>query len=440
MTESFLTLANERINHAHSIPFAVHDSPGDDVPYPSAELNCQSIVDKYGQLIGCELFISEIPRAPERGNDNSKDSATPIWSVLHKFSASPSPLRQKAFIRATPSLLGSSGINLFPCESLVLVLDLIKQPDARLIDRCRTLRDRGFSLALANYSGLDERSRALLSLLDSVTINLHECTARACREIAGSLSNLPITLLAQGIETADQMKLCQRLGFTFFQGSYVALPEAVGEHVLPLTRAAVLRMLQLVDRKADVSLIEDALKKETALLYRLLCLSLSFRDEGLQPPCTLRSVLVSIGLPSLAHWLRQHLNRLEADLNTASHSDLTIQLAALRGRMLELLAQKLEPNNTRLADAAYLAGCLSMIAKEPSGSDPAMPQQFVAGTSPAVENRSGQLAHLLDILDSFDRADSNDCEQRLKQISKGRWGYPLITECFSGALSWLTSP
>jgi c-di-GMP-related signal transduction protein len=429
MAESFLAHANEHANQAQYRPITAHALPG----HPGA-LNRQAIIDKHGRLVGCEL----LPGTAETGEDGNSNAH--LWSVLHEFSASPSPLRQKAFIRASPVLLGSSGINLFPSESLVLVLDLNSRPDTRLIDRCRCLRERGFSLALAQYSGLDERSRALLSLLDSVTINLNECNARACREIAGSLSNLPISLLAQGIENADQVKLCQRLGFSYFQGTYIALPEPASRHVQPLTRAAVLRLLQLVDHKADVSLIENALKKETALLYRLLCLSLSFRDEGQQTPCTLRSVLMSIGLPALTRWLRQQLTRLETDLDTAAHSDLTIQLAALRGRMLELLVQKLEPNNARLADAAYLAGCLSMMANEPehpaSNANPA--QRAIAATGPAHHNRVGQLGQLLDILDSYDRADTHACEQRLKQISKGRWGYSLVEECFAGALSWLT--
>jgi c-di-GMP-related signal transduction protein len=432
MTESFQPHANEHLNQAHSRSFAAHSAPSDAACHPHAALNRQAIIDKHGRLVGCEL----LPGATDTGQDDNSNAH--LWSVLHEFSASPSPPRQKAFIRATPSLLGSSGINLFPSESLVVVLDLSARPDSHLISRCRTLRERGFSLALAHYSGLDERSRELLSLLDSVTINLNECNAKDCREIAGSLSNLPITLLAQGVECADQMKLCQRLGFSYFQGTYIAPPQPASQPVPPLSRAAVLRLLQLVDHKADVGLIENALKKETALLYRLLCLSLSFRDGGQQTPCTLRSVLMSIGLPALTHWLRQHLTRLESDLNTATHSDLTTQLAALRGRMLELLVQKLEPNNARLADAAYLAGCLSLMTKEPDPpTSEASPTLRGAATSgPAYENRLGQL---LDILDLFDQADTHTCELRLKQMSKGRWGYSLVEECFTGALSWLTS-
>ena len=95
----------------------------------------------------------------------------------------------------------------------IFALDLAGPPDAALLARCRTLRERGFSLALTRYTGIDECSRPLLSLLDIVEVNLDDCDQATCCELAGSLANLPIKLLATDVDTAERMRYCRRAGF-----------------------------------------------------------------------------------------------------------------------------------------------------------------------------------------------------------------------------------
>ncbi len=393
--------------------------------HQDSALICQPIHTVDGATAGCELILDNQNEHPSSVQRESPQTASVLWGTLYEQGYSSSNLKQRVFVRADRPLLESAGLNLLPKEALTLKLDFSGRPDKRLIDRCRTLRERGFSLALANYSGIDDRSQALLSLLNVVEINLLNCDEKKPHELAASLSRLPIKLLANGIDSNDQLTLCQQLGFNYFQGIHLAPATPMVGHHHPLSRSSLLALIELINNRADMVAIENALKKDTALLYHLLCLSLNFKEDASTSPWTLRSMLTAIGTYRLGHWLQDHLEGVENDL-TDSSTLLTYKLAALRGRMLELLAQKIEPNNVRLSDSAYLAGCLSTTLGNPTAS------------SSADSGRSGLLGQLLDILELFDNHDQVACQQKIQHISKGKLHYSTLTECFDHAVSWLT--
>lgn len=388
-------------------------------------LICQPIHTEDGATAGCELILDNQNGSQATAQRGSPQTASLLWSTLYEQGYSSSNLKQNVFVRTDRPLLESAGLNLLPREALTLKLDFSGLPDKRLIDRCRTLRERGFSLALANYSGIDDRSQALLSLLNVVEINLLNCNAKELHELAASLSRLPIKLLANGIDSGDQLALCQQLGFNYFQGIHLAPAVSMGKQHYPLSRASLLALIELVNNRADVVAIESALKKDTALLYHLLYLSLNFKEDASTSPWTLRSMLTSIGTYRLGEWLQGHLEGVENDL-TDRPSLLTYKLAALRGRILELLAQKIEPNNARLSDSAYLAGCLSTT------------RDASIYSSSTDSERSGLLGQLLDILELFDNHDQVACQQKIQHISKGKLHYSALTESFEHAVNWLT--
>jgi EAL and modified HD-GYP domain-containing signal transduction protein len=62
------------------------------------------------------------------------------------------------------------------------------------------------------------------------------------QELAGSLRKLPIKLLAQGVDSHEQMERCRNLGFELFQGRYFAQAEIVSGRRLSASQAALIRL------------------------------------------------------------------------------------------------------------------------------------------------------------------------------------------------------
>lgn len=389
-------------------------------------LTRQSICTAEGTPAGCALTLHETTYPTGNTQRISPAGAACLWNTSYQFGFQPSDQRQKVFIRAGRHLLESAGINLLPKDNLVFKLDFTDTPDKSLIERCRTLHERGFSLALGNYSGIDERSQPLLSLLDMVEINLGNCNENELQELAGSLAKLPIQLLANGIDSAEQLALCKHLNFDYFQGTHVMPATSAGQHVRSLSGDTRQKLLEFSSKRSELSAIENFLKRESLLIQHLLGLSLRIKEGSSTPPGTLRGLLATLGAQRISEWLQSILEEGGTESPDNSTTDLPGRLAALRGRMLELLAQRIDLNNTRLSDSAYLAGCLSTVIDLPSGSSSSTPE------------RRGFLGQLLDILDLFDRREADACQKKLQVISKGRLQYSVLSECFDGALSWLT--
>ncbi len=400
----------------------------------------QLIVDRQNKTIGCELRLNGGSSFAQAGLPVFADASVLARATVGEFGSFDAHKVRKTFIRATPALLESPEIDLWPTRALVLELDFSGVPDDAMLNRCRQLHDRGFSLALTNYTGIDDRSRPLLSILDIVEISLNDCDEQTCQELAGSLSSLPIKLLAQGVDTAGQMAFCRRVGFHLFQGEHIARPEAMGRRWLPVSRAGLLRLIDLVDSHAGIDIIEDAIKKEAALIYNLLHLPRIVDSAQATTHGTLRGILTLLGGNALRRWLQFQLMTLDGGQVHNSCSYLVMQVASLRGRMLELLMQKLELHDNRLLDSAYLTGCLSMMPTALHETMDGMLQCMTVepDVARALLSRDGFLGQSLEVLETFDKRDSHNREQQLARQSGGILNYADLNDCFAGALAWLT--
>jgi len=153
-----------------------------------------------------------------------------------------------AYLGITPDFLQQEALELLPAAGVVLELLLDRPPDKAAQIRCRTLRERGYTLALADYRGIDDRSRPLLPMVDVIKIDASTTDRSTLSNLAGSLRNLPIKLLAQGVDSSELMERCRDLGFALFQGRHFAQAEIVSGRRLSASQAALIRLINLVGR------------------------------------------------------------------------------------------------------------------------------------------------------------------------------------------------
>ncbi|MFZ4538387.1 hypothetical protein [Propionivibrio sp.] len=103
--------------------------------------------------------------------------------------------RSTAFLPVDLDFLHDNAIEALPSDAVVFELVLDAASDGSTLDRCRTLRERHYSLALGNYAGLDERSRPLLTMLDVIKIDISQYDDAMLNDLAGPLTKLPLKLL-----------------------------------------------------------------------------------------------------------------------------------------------------------------------------------------------------------------------------------------------------
>jgi c-di-GMP-related signal transduction protein len=399
----------------------------------------QPIVSRQQELAGYQLLL----RSAEAGGDERQQNLTTaaLCAAYLELGMQSALGNNCAYLGITPDFLQQEALELLPAAGVVLELLLDRPPDKTVQIRCRCLRDRGYVLALGDYRGIDDRSRPLLPMVDVIKIDARTTDQRTLANLAGSLRNLPIKLLAQGVDSRELLERCRNLGFALFQGRHFAQAEIVSGRRLSASQAALIRLINLVGRDVDVALIEDAFKHEPALTLNLLRVvnSVGHRGNRLSQPVTsLRHAINLFGRRHLQRWLSLLLLAPGSASSDPTQSPL-LQVAALRGRMMELLIA-VDPSgeNGRLADLAFMTGILSMMpAALGLPIDEILGQIAVEDeVRAALCHHAGVLGGILALLERFDNDDASGCDELLGQLP-GHLDRQTLNTCLSVALRWL---
>ena len=399
----------------------------------AALLSRQPILDVKEELVGYELTLQATPAISAASR-----AAALVCAAYAELGIRSALGRNTAFLRVDLDFLHGEAIEALPNEAVVLELVLDNAPDEQTLARCHTLRDRHYSLALADYQGLDERSRPLLTLVDVVKIDARARDDAALRELAGPLVRLPLKLLAEGVETRETMERCRSIGFQLFQGRYFAKPEIVSGRRLSASQASLIRLSNLAGRDADTSRIEEEFKRETALAVSLLRIVNSVGFGVTHNVGTIRHAITLLGRRQLQRWLQLLLMAPAGKTPDTSRSPL-LQVAALRGRMMELLVGHAHPGDRVLADQGFITGIMSMM---PAALG--LPMQEILeqislepDVTHALNSHQGTLGKTLELLECYDSEDGDGCIRILSELSGLGIDHNRLNVCLAEALRWV---
>ncbi|WP_291991577.1 HDOD domain-containing protein [Candidatus Accumulibacter sp. ACC003] len=402
----------------------------------------QPILDRQQELAGYQLSFHSGEALTDDSEHSNRGAGAPLCAAYSELGLHGALGNTCAFIGIDPVFLQHEAIELLPQKNVVLELLLDSVPDKVTLARCATLVERGYSLALTNYQGIDDRSRPLLPIVDIIKIDLAKGDENCLHDLAGSLRRLPLKLLAQGVDSQAQMEKCRSLGFALFQGRYFAHAEIVSGRRLSASHAALIQLCNLVGRDVDTTVIEDAFKHEPALTLNLLRIVNSvgrLGNRSAQPVTSLRHAIALLGRRQLQRWLSLLLLAPGNEHSDPTRSPL-LQVAALRGRMMELLVEEGKPGDRKLSDLAFLTGILSMMPSALGLPIEEILEQIAVEreVGNALRRHDGLLGAILALLECFDNDDAACCDSLLTKLPGG-FDRHTLNAGLSVALRWLNS-
>ena len=411
-----------------------------DLAHCDGFLGRQPILDRVQKLYAYELLF----RDSTRGNyaafaDGNLASATVIANAFSELSMANALGPYQGFIKIDRGLLFSDLIEALPTHIVVLELIESVNPTPDLLARCIALRNAGFSLAVRVRAESPEQGRALLEQAKVIKVDLSQVPAERLAALVAELRPYGRTLLAEKVESNEQMAQCRDLGFELFQGYFFARPLVIHGRRLQPSELSLLHLLALLSRDADTSVVEKALKQEPALTLNLLRLTNS-AGSGLATRITsLGHAITLLGRRQLIRWLQLLLYSAkpgEAGINPL------LQLAATRGRLMELLTDRTPEaaqGGRELIDQAYMTGILSLMP-----TLLACPLSEVLAELPvastvleALEAHSGVLGDLLALVEALEDGDAITlaaASARRPEIDPA-----FANACLSRALTWANS-
>ena len=325
-------------------------------------LGRQPILGREQKLFAYELFFRDgLIATDNRAEilDPTHATATVIANAFAELSTNDVLGPYRGFINVDRDILFSDLIEALPQQLVALeILESVK-PTPEVLARCQQLHDLGFMLAADDVIEVNELSRPLLALADIIKVDIQNMEAGRLRAVVEQLKPFGKKLLAEKVETAEQLSLCQSLGFDLFQGYFFAKPTLIVGKKLNPSQLVLIRLLGLVFEDADTTAIEAAFKTEPGLTVNMLRLTNSVACGLSINVTSLRHAITILGRRQLQRWL-QLLIFTTPKGGTQGVNPL-LQLAATRGRVMELIAERVVPRNREFADHSFMVGIMSLM-------------------------------------------------------------------------------
>ncbi|MES2076063.1 MAG: EAL domain-containing protein [Pseudomonadota bacterium] len=321
-------------------------------------LGRQPILDRNQALFGYELLFRNAPVGP--ANISSDLSAT-ATVIAHAAQLGMEKVIGDAlgFVNVDADVIMSDIFSFLPREKVVLEVVETMKVSQPVLNRMAELVGLGFSFALDDVTLDTGHVQALLPLVEYIKMDMRDMPLSTLMKLAPRFKQDNKKLVAEKVETREEFKNCLDLGFDYFQGYYFAKPVIMSGKKLSPSQLAVMELMTLVTSEADNLAVERAIKKDVSLALNLLRLVNTPAVGVRQRIDSLSQAVTILGRRQLQRWLQIMLY---AEPAKRGHSMTPLlMLATTRGRLLELLANKLRPSQRNVADVAFTVGIMSLM-------------------------------------------------------------------------------
>jgi EAL and modified HD-GYP domain-containing signal transduction protein len=322
----------------------------------------------------------------------------------------------QGFLNVDAEVLASDIFVFLPREKVVLEIVETMAVTRDVLDRIGVLKAHGFRFALDDVRADSGDLQALLPLVDFIKMDLRDMPQSALMQLATRFRQAGKQLVAEKVESREQYQMCMDLGFNYFQGYYFARPVVIKGRKLSPSHMAIVDMMQLIMSDADNVVIERAVKRDVSLALNLLRLVNTPAVGARYKIDSLSHAMTMLGRRQLQRWLQIMLYA-EPGQRGQKGSPL-LALALTRGRMLELLAQRIAPSQRHFADVAFTVGIMSLMdALFGIPMDEILEQIPVSDeVAQALLKREGFFGDLLRLSESLEQIEDVDGEEAIMPV------------------------
>jgi c-di-GMP phosphodiesterase len=385
----------------------------------------QPIYDVRGGLYGYELLFRRAALSTSADQDDDGATTATIVAAFSEFGAAELLGGKPGFINLTRAfLVGDLPLPFAPEAAVLEVIESVRL-DREVVIGALRLTNRGYRLALDDFVWSQE-AEPLLAVADIAKIDVLAMTWDEVLFTVEKCRQHEVRLLAEKVEDAEMLDRCLAEGFELFQGYHLGRPETLTIETLSPGQTLALDLVgRLGDPSTSTEEIELAVRRDPALVYRLLRIANSAAYGVNRQVSTIRDALMMVGVSRLRAWLV--LLSLTPDGPGAS----TMVDALARARTCERVARAA---GLASPDIAFTAGLLHGVA-ESLGLSPTTLLERMPTLAPeladALMGRPGPLRDVLDAVLAYERQD-------LAGVAAGPVSLRIMSDAYLGALAWTT--
>jgi EAL and modified HD-GYP domain-containing signal transduction protein len=309
----------------------------------------QPIFDADLELSAFELLYRAVGE-DGRPVDGGKATATVLVAALADVGLQRLVGERRAFLNVDREFLMTFRPLPLPADRIVLELVEDQVIDDELVEVLTDLVRSGFTLALDNFRYRPEY-KPLLRLAHIVKLDIQATPPELLAEDVRRLEQWGLEIIAEKVETREELAHCQELGVTGFQGFFFERPELVEGRPTPTLRLGALAEV-LTTEEDDFDGLEALISRDLGLSHQLLRLANSAYVAPASQIRSIRHALALIGGRTVRRWTTLLM------LARASGNAHTLLVTALiRARACEVLAAQ---DAEAEADRAFTVGLFSV--------------------------------------------------------------------------------
>ena len=193
---------------------------------PDVFVGRQPIFDRHLDVVAYELLFRSSHRNWAHITDGEYATSQVIHHAIREIGLESLVGSKRAFVNLTRDFILQGYLAVLPTDRVVLeVLEDIVV-DAELIEAVRALSHQGYTIALDDFV-FHEQLRPLVEIADIIKVDVLALDRSALRQNVARLGQYDVELLAEKVETHDDLTCCQALGFDYFQGYFLCEPDIV---------------------------------------------------------------------------------------------------------------------------------------------------------------------------------------------------------------------
>jgi c-di-GMP-related signal transduction protein len=311
----------------------------------------RGIYDRDLRLAGFELLFRDTAAGNNPAESGDLATSPVIIDTFAEFGLNELMGGRLGFLNVTRAFVVGELPLPFGPDGVVLE---IAQPDNDMVAGLRRLKAAGYALALDDFTWLPG-VEPLLELADYVKLDVLGHDAAHLTETLQRCQPYHVRAVATRVEDAAALQRCQSLGFDLFQGWQLSKARALSIDAFAPSHASALRLLgQISEPDADIGRIEELVRLDAMLSYRLLSIVNSAETSFPRQITSVREAIVLVGLERLRAWLV-----LITLGDVTGTDDERLSDIVVRARTCELLAH--ETGHRR--DGAFTLGLLHGVSE-----------------------------------------------------------------------------
>lgn len=390
----------------------------------------QGIYDKNGKVVAYELLYRNSMENSYNPLIEDEVSTYKVIENISSFGLDILTNKKRAFVNFSEALIMKDIATLLPKENVVIEVLETVNPSEEIINKLLSLKDLGYYIALDDVVEVEHIVK-FIGVIDIVKVDFRLATSEDRKKIAYICNKYNIDMLAEKVETSEELNEAKGLGYIYFQGYYYSKPSIfLGKDIAVKNTSIFMLLVELIKENYDIDKVEYIMKTDVALTYKFLKFINSSYFNFLQEIKSIRQAIILIGREELRKWLS-----ILTVVEMSSINDGYANIIIIRAKFCEEIANIISPN---YVPQAFMVGLFSnmhqMIEKNIDYVVKELPLN--SEIKNALLGEQNVLKDILDLALAYENVDSDKITEMRKKMSINE---DLLWRLYSKSIEWCSN-